>query len=287
MKKLSTLFTWLGLATSAVTGVVAAAGREPILIVTLDAPVSFGYKVSWLAIKSEHSQAVVHALGLQEPRPANWASGIETAYSRGEPGSTQSLVFVSPPIDGWVLVVGSGLPLPDHHDPKTQGAAEVDPSFDVLFAALAKQFPEVQFFSSYRVVGLAAWARARAGRIERIFCYADGEVYANTGPQTAEEKALKFLDLSGLSPLSAREAIYKNAEQRNAQEDRLVAGGMDRLAAQRKALALQRTPIPDEDDPMVIAAAWSLNPNALEERHLPPSVGTIGRLVAAKRSPGE
>ena len=287
MKKLRALLTWLGLAASTVTGDVAAASSEPILIVTPDAPVNLGYKVSWLAIKSDHSRAVLHALGLQEPRPANWASGIEAAYSHGEPGSAESLVFVSPPIEGWVLAVGSGLPVPDQRDPKTQGAGEVDSRFDVLFAALAKQFSEVQFFSSYRVVGLAAWARARAGRIERIFCFADGEVYANTGPQAAEEKTLRLLDLSGLSPLAARQAIFKNAEERNVQEERLVAGGMDRQAAQRKLLTSQRTPIPDEDDPMRVAAAWSLNPSTLEERHLPPSVGTIGRLAAAKRSPGE
>ncbi|MEA3180610.1 MAG: hypothetical protein QOI59_4133 [Gammaproteobacteria bacterium] len=51
--------------------------------------------------------------------------------------------------------------------------------------------------------------------------------------------------------------------------------------------AASSEPIPDEDDPMRVAAAWSLNPSTLEERHLPPSVGTIGRLAAVKRSPGE
>jgi len=102
-------------------------------------------------------------------------------------------------VDVWPTqksVVGSGLPVPDQRDPKTQGAGEVDSRFDVLFAALARQFPEVQFFSSYRVVGLAAWARARAGRIERIFCFADGEVYANTGLQTAEGAGPRSIQLT-------------------------------------------------------------------------------------------
>src|SRR5882724_7161635 len=70
-------------------------------------------------------------------------------------------------------------------------------------------------------------------------------------------------------------------------EERLVAGGMNRQAAQRRLLASQRAPIPDEDDPMMMAAAWSLNPSTLEDRHLPPSAGTVGRMATAKQSPGE
>jgi len=279
MKRLGALLSMLGIAASSTAGTATAADREPILVATPDAPVGFGYKISWFAIKCGDSGAVVEALSLQNPRPANWASGIEAAYARDSVGA-ESLVFVSPPIDGWVMAVGFGLPIPDHRDPKTQGRGKVDPRFDVLFSTLAKRFPDVQFFASYRVVGLSAWARARAGRIERVFAYADGEVYANLGAQTAEEKTLGFLDVSGLSPLAAREAIFRNAEELDAKEGALLAGGMDGKSAQRMALGSRRAPIPGEDDPIDLAGKWSVYPLRLDERKLAPSLGVVGRFVA-------
>jgi hypothetical protein len=60
--------------------------------VQADSPVPFGYKCAWLAIRTENSQAVVHALGLQNVRKSGWQSGIDAAYS-GD-------VFVTPPIKG-------------------------------------------------------------------------------------------------------------------------------------------------------------------------------------------
>jgi hypothetical protein len=187
-------------------------------------------------------------------------------------------VFVSPPIGGWVFVVGSDLPLPDLRDVTARQGGAIDPRFEQLFGALSKAFPEVQFFASYRVVGLDGWARARGGRVERIFLIADGEVYANAGVQSVEERRLKFLDLSGLSPARAGEAIFANAEQRNTQEEQLVAKGMDPKEARHQLAQAQRDPIPDEDDTMAIAGAWSIDPNSLEDRKLPPSVGLVGEL---------
>ena len=139
----------------------------------------------------------------------------------------------------------------------------------------------VQFFGSYRVVGYDAWARARSGKVERVFCFMDGEVYANDGPQSAEERQLRFPDVSGLSPEAATKAIFLNAKRREAEEARLIATGLSRREAQRKLLSEQRDPIPSEEDTMAVAGSWSINPIHLDTLKLEPRTGFLAVLPRA------
>jgi hypothetical protein len=39
-------------------------------------PVAFGYKMSWITVRSEMIQEVVESLRLLHARPANWQEGI-------------------------------------------------------------------------------------------------------------------------------------------------------------------------------------------------------------------
>lgn len=64
-----------------------------------DKPQLFGYKNSWLAIRSDSPEKVMAALELEPVAKANWATGLPYA---GE----GKLVYVSPCLDGFVLVVG-------------------------------------------------------------------------------------------------------------------------------------------------------------------------------------
>ena len=263
----------------AAVSLTSVASSEPVLDATPDTPVNFGYKVNWFAVKTEQPNLVAQTLNLASPRPANWKTGIEAGYAPPERGDSRSWVFVSPPVGGWVFVVGNDLPLGDlRSSTNPQPGAGIDRRFERIFGALSQVFPEVQFFASDRRVGLDGWARARKGRVERNFLMADGEVYANVGAQTAEERQLKFLDLSGLSTARATQAIFANAQQRNAQEEHLIAAHVDRQEARRQLLQVQRDPIPNEEDTMAIAGAWSINPSLLEERKLPRSVGLVGQL---------
>jgi hypothetical protein len=151
---------------------------------TPDKPQPFGFKISWFAVKASDTASVLDALEFGEATPANWASGIAAAYSFGASRS-DPWVFASPPVKGWVLIVGFWLPYPASIEPQL----EFGRKFDVLFFRLIKQFEDVQFFGSYRVVGFAAWARALKGKPVRTFAYADGEVFANVGEQTPEERS--------------------------------------------------------------------------------------------------
>ncbi len=243
---------------------------------TPDSPEGFGFKSSWFAVKTQEPKRVAETLGLADLQRANWASGITAAYSFNNKPNGNKYVFISPPVSGWVLVVGLALPYPDR---RTQGRnADIDRRFSEMFGALVARFDEVQHFGSYRVVGFEAWARAKGGKIERSFCYADGEVYDNTGVQTSVEKLLKFPNLSGMSPEAATSAIFSMASRIQAEEERLMASGLPLKEAKKRTSERQRGPIPGEGDAMAIAGHWSIDPTRIEELKVPPSVGYVAVL---------
>ena len=82
---------------------------------TPDKPEPFGFKILWFALKTSDPAVVVDAFELREATPANWESGLAAVY---ESARKDAWVFVSPPIGGWVLIVGGCLPYPtvQRHD---------------------------------------------------------------------------------------------------------------------------------------------------------------------------
>ena len=69
-----------------------------------DGPVPFGYKTCWTAVRCEDPERVIAALKPRSRQAANWSTGLAAAYA--EP----SVVFVSPCLDGFVLVIGAYVP---------------------------------------------------------------------------------------------------------------------------------------------------------------------------------
>src|ERR1700712_5712569 len=78
-----------------------------------DSAVGFGYKCMWFAVKTDKKNRLAEILKLKNLSDCNWQVGIDKAYN----GS----VFITPPIDGWTLACGWGLP---HGDTK-EGIEEV------------------------------------------------------------------------------------------------------------------------------------------------------------------
>jgi len=240
---------------------------------TPDKPQSFGYKVLWFAVRASDPASVLDALEFGPGTQANWASGLSAAYDYGT-----EWAFVSPPVDGWVFVVGGSLPQPFALNPPLfKGQHEIGRRFDVLLSRLMKKFDDVQYFGTHRVVSLGAWARALNGKPVRIFAFACGgtaecQVYANVGDQTSEEAQLKFANLTGLSPSDARDRILKISQEEDAEEMALVARGLSPPEARARVRKNSRA-YPDEQEVFDLAALWSIDPTKLSVQDHPPGLG--------------
>jgi len=161
--------------------------KDPAL---LTPPQPFGYKTAWFAIHSEEPQAVAAAVELRRPQTVNWEYGTWHAYQYDD-----YQMFVSPPVNGWVLVMG--MPI----------VWEADSHAVERMVELSKQFEEVQLFASMRTSSSYMWARTSKGKLIRLFYEGDGERRV-TGEETAEEKALGFKFFDSSSPESQKPGYW-------------------------------------------------------------------------------
>jgi hypothetical protein len=200
---------------------------------TENRPVPFGYKCQWLAFKSEATQAIADAVFLRNANTCTWQDGIAAAYG--------SKLFVSPPVDGWTFVIGNRLPDCGRPDGPNWSPDRCTP----LLVHLSRQFNEVQYFASHRVVEYHAWARACAGRIVRAYSYLgeQGVTIWNRGELSDEEASLGFTRSSEGSP--DEEAVFAEL-------------------------------IPDEEFVMQMAGRWSINPQTLGAYGLTSGMGIVG-----------
>ena len=218
--------------------------RRIFLSQTPDTPIPFGPSMAWLAVRCDEAVAVVDALGLEDAEPCNWNSGVGAIYDDWLGGSR---IFVSPPVDGWTLVVGLPLPHP-------MGPGFVDKCTPLL-VELGGAFEEVQYFFSYPAIDYYAWARVKDGRLVRAFAVSDEGIIWNKGRTTKEERAL------GLRLFELRGVKGRKGD----------AGG---------ELILH----PTEDHVMRLASQWSIDPAALCEKHGSPAQGYISEPLPAWRA---
>ena len=201
-----------------------------------DRPLPFGYRMAWLAIRTDDTQRVIDVLGLDQVKASNWNSGLGSIYSE-ELGETH--MFVAPAVEGWTFVIGLGLPHP-------LGATFHDKATPFLLE-LGGAFAEVQYYFSYPVIDFFAWARVIDGRLVRAFAIGDDGVVWNKGKPSRKETAmgLKLFELRGI------------------QGRRGDAGGELLL-------------YPTEDHVIALAADWSLDPTRVDARRAEPGLGYVG-----------
>lgn len=123
----------------------------------------------WIAIRSRNLLAVQTALGLDHAKPCSWSEGL----------SSDRQLFISPPLQGWILVMGAGLPDPSE---------DVDECFRYLME-LSRRLGHVQMFKADATLMHHAWARVEAGRVVRAYGWANGTLW-NQGLRTDAEKEL-------------------------------------------------------------------------------------------------
>ncbi len=124
----------------------------------------------WLAIRSSNTAHLRAALALR---------GSGSTWSEAMTRAREFSLFLSPPVDGWTLVIGGALPDP---------LSDVDALYRFL-VDLSRETGEVQFFSADRVLGFHGWARLRDGRVLRGYVWT-GETQWNEGRMTLDERLL-------------------------------------------------------------------------------------------------
>lgn len=120
----------------------------------------------WLAVRSRYPHGVQAALGLCHPHPCSWTEGL----------AGEQRLFVAPPVKGWILITGSGLPDPGD---------DIDVCFRFLHN-LGRKLGQVQLFHANRVVNHHAWVRLEGPRVVRAYAWAGATLW-NQGIRSPAE----------------------------------------------------------------------------------------------------
>ena len=153
----------------------------------------------WLAIRSRNLLAVQSVLRLTNARPCSWAEGLA--------GASDRKLFISPPVDGWILVIGSALPDP---------ADDVDACYRFVME-LSRKLGHIQFFSANRVLNHHAWVQVEAGRVRRAYAWAGKTLWKQGLKTTAEAdlglKCFDYLETAERTSFALPDAILTNMEK--------------------------------------------------------------------------
>ncbi len=125
----------------------------------------------WLAVRTRSLLAVQSALGLHNVKPCSWIEGLVN----------DEKLFIAPPVKGWILVMGSGLPDP---------ADDVDKCFRFV-VEVSRKLGQVQYFSASQVLHHHAWIKADRGKVQRAYAWA-GRTLWNQGTLTLAETELNL-----------------------------------------------------------------------------------------------
>jgi len=145
----------------------------------------------WLAIRGASPESVQAALGLDRSMPCTWSEGMTGEHT----------FFISPRVNGWVIVTGVAIPTPNE---------DVDECFHFLIS-LSRKLGHVQFFYAEKTLFRHAWARLDEGCVTRAYAWT-GEVVWNQGPKTVPEIELG-MKCFGYTEWCPIVAAAKNAEK--------------------------------------------------------------------------
>lgn len=162
-------------------------------------PFLFDRPTKWLAIRCSNILKVQTALGLHNPTPCSWREGFSKLH--------EGKLFISPPVKGWVIVVGQNLPEPSD---------DIDKLYHFLMK-LGADLGSIQYFNSSRVLNHHAWIRIENNRVYRAYAWA-GETLWNQGDCTAAENELELKTYEyGETPIpfpfSARDSHVANTDK--------------------------------------------------------------------------
>lgn len=136
---------------------------------TPDMPKQFGYKISWLVIKTNNIEKVLNNIDKKNISVANWNSGIDAVYSKNH-------MFITPVINNCVCIIANSFTCQSK-----------------FFKEITTQFEEVFLCSSNRIIDLYSWKKYKNGKLIRnYYFYVDEGLIISDGKLTQEEINLNF-----------------------------------------------------------------------------------------------
>jgi hypothetical protein len=153
----------------------------------------------WLAVKNRNLLAVQGALEVGDPKPCSFVEAFSNNF--------EQRLFISPPVSGWILVMGMALPDPSD---------DVDACFRFMLE-LSRKLGHVQFFCANTMLNQHAWVQADSGRILRGYAWA-GKTLWNQGAVTQAEKDLQmkcydYAEVAEGVPFGQPEACVTNPDK--------------------------------------------------------------------------
>lgn len=200
-----------------------------------DPPAAFGYRMSWIAIRSSDTARVAEVLEIEAVKAANWRTEIGTVYDERV---GQGRVYLTPPVNGWTFVVGMALPQP-------LGGGFADKCTPMLLD-LSGSFPDAQYYVCFPALDLFAWARVVDGKLVRAFAIGDEGVIWNKGRPTKEERGLG-----------------------------LRVGEVRGMKGRKSDVGPPIPIYPTEAQVMHLASCWSLDPTSLTGSKADPGIGYV------------
>ena len=163
-------------------------------------PSVFSRPRTWLSVRSRNPEDVARSMGLGDLYPCACAEAL------ADPNTER--LFVSPPVNGWVVVMGWQLPDPGE---------DIDACYRFL-ADMSERLGHVQYFHGNPALGHHAWAKLIERKVIRAYAWT-GETAWNQGkPTIGEEKT----DMCCFDYLAAgNEESYQQWEIVGANVDRL------------------------------------------------------------------
>jgi hypothetical protein len=120
----------------------------------------------WIAVRSVSPESVKEALGLNHSAPCTWIEGLLGDHA----------FFISPRVNGWVIITGLALPTPTE---------DVDACF-IFLSNLSRKLGHVQYFYAETFSRHHGWARLDDGCVTRAYAWAGSTVWSQ-GVETLPE----------------------------------------------------------------------------------------------------
>lgn len=147
---------------------------------------TFGDNMAWYAVRNANAQQISAALQLTSLTKTSWDDGIKAIYEdcdTNDDAHTWSRVFITPPVNNWILVAGWWAMSHLEHIGLQQ--------METLCKSLSVNFDEVQNIGVNSKVDYYQWVLAKKGVLVRSFEYLQSEVMPNLyGSPTDAEIAL-------------------------------------------------------------------------------------------------